>query len=316
MVYCNGTTDVGQWACCNDTNPIVTKGVSCSCPAAPLAFQASRFIPSTMSLPQAPGGTISCLPDYTGAVCPTYLTLGTDSIFSTAESTSAATTSIGRTSSITAMSSSGAGSSSSNSLPTKTSVGKISIPLTTPITTPSATSTAPNPFLATSTSPSSTTGSAAPQSPSTSGLKTQEKVGIGVGTVAGAIVAAALIWLCVTFRKRRCRKQALTPIEDQIRPRSPTSTHGFAEKNQVGGDDPRSPTWSGHKSELPANEDPRNPSWSGHKSELPADESPARSPAPTYQAYNRSSTASELVGQPMYGGPGRFIKEGLYEMPA
>jgi len=74
------------------------------------------------------------------------------------------------------------------------------------------------------------------------------------------------------------------PIEEQIRPRS-TMTE--------------------------LDPDLRSPAWSGHKSELPADESTLASPTPTRQEFKRV----EAEGSPRRGDSARYIGQGSYQVP-
>jgi hypothetical protein len=115
------------------------------------------------------------------------------------------------------------------------------------------------------------------------------------------------------MRKRHKKKSG----EDQSRPNSRNEANGSTENEKLGEDDPRSPTWSGHKSELPA-EDPRSPTRSAHKSELPADDREMRSPVPAYEPYRgsyRSSRKAEAEGSPRFEGEGKADRGVIYEMP-
>lgn len=161
-------------------------------------------------------------------------------------------------------------------------------------------------------------------------MNTATKAGIGIGGAVGAIIVAVLLWVATAFCARKYRKKVLKP-DDQIRPSSLEYSDGFAQKNKTADEDPRSPTWSGHKSELPA-EEARSPRLPGHKSELPADESEARTPAPSYEPYHDSyrspaipgfhgslniggSTVSEIEGSPGLVGLLRRDRAGVHELP-
>jgi hypothetical protein len=115
------------------------------------------------------------------------------------------------------------------------------------------------------------------------------------------------------MRKRQKRKSA----EDQTGPSSKNDAIGPVENEKLGDDDLRSPTWSGHKSELPA-EDPRSPTRSPYKSELSADDNEIKSPVPTYEPYRgsyRSSRTADAEHSPKFGGQREADRGGLYEMP-
>jgi hypothetical protein len=149
------------------------------------------------------------------------------------------------------------------------------------------------------------------------GLRKEAKIGIGVGSAVGAVFVGALLWYYISYMRKRHNKSAPT-AGDQSGPDSAADADGFAEKDNLGDDDPRSPAWSGHKSELPADKDPRSPAFSGHKSELPADEHEVRSPVPVYEPYNgsyRSSLIAEAEGSQRHEGQSREVREGVYEMP-
>ena len=57
-----------------------------------------------------------------------------------------------------------------------------------------------------------------------------------------------------------------------------------------------------------------SPTWSGHKSELPADESTGVSPAPVYRAYQRPQSA-EVEGSPARISLTRHTHDGGYTVP-
>jgi hypothetical protein len=147
------------------------------------------------------------------------------------------------------------------------------------------------------------------------GLHKEAKIGIGIGSAFGAVFVGALLWYYVSCMRKRRNKKSASAAGDHG---GPASADGFAEKENLGDDDPRSPTWSGHKSELPADKDPRSPTWSGHKSELPADEHEARSLVLAYEPCKgsyKSDPIAEVEGSQRYGGQSREVREGVYEMP-
>jgi hypothetical protein len=157
-----------------------------------------------------------------------------------------------------------------------------------------------------------------PSTVSNVGLQKEAKIGIGIGSVFGAVFVGALLWYYISCMRKRHNKKSASAAGDHSGPTSAADADGFAEKENLGDDDPRSPTWSGHKSELPADKDPRSPTWSGHKSELPADEHEARSLVPAYEPCKgsyKSGPIAEVEGSQRYGGQSRDVREGVYEMP-
>ena len=144
-------------------------------------------------------------------------------------------------------------------------------------------------------------------------------VGVAIGSVAGAALGAVLLWFILrTCRRKYSKKKAAANNDD--------GTDVMGEKVEAG--DPRSPTYTGHRSELPAT-DLRSPVSSNRftqKSELGTDEHEVKSfKSPTlttssgtyapYRGSYRSTTPSEVEGSPRIGGPGKAIGEGVYEMP-
>jgi hypothetical protein len=117
-------------------------------------------------------------------------------------------------------------------------------------------------------------------------LSTGTKVGIAAGAVAGALAIIALLFFLLRHLRKR-RHPPAPPIEDQIRPKSYGSYAAMSE-----GMNPPS-----------AYSDPRSPAWSGHKSELPADENvkpsptfpPAMSMAPSSLAEVEGTTPRQSV---------------------
>ena len=286
LVTCNGIST--DWFACGDNGPTVTRGMGCNCPrtSATLAFTAGGSpIQSIMQLGLAYGDS-SCFPSFS-----LYCQEATQGPFPSSTTTTAAASS-------TPTSTSTPAQRSSPSLTTD-SGGVVS---TVYITTPPPTS---SPII-TLTSDSSTVtpveGSISTNSPITSstGLQTQAKIGIGIGSAVGAVFVGALLWYCTwCMRKRHSEKPELA-AEDQTGPDSQANASGFAENDKLGDDDPRSPTWS------------------GHKSELPSEDHEVRSPVPAYEPYRgsyRSSQTAELEGSPRQGGQSIQVREGLYEMP-
>jgi hypothetical protein len=157
-----------------------------------------------------------------------------------------------------------------------------------------------------------------PSTVSNVGLQKEAKIGIGVGSAVGAVFVGVLLWYYISCMRKKHKKKSASAARGHSGPDSATDADGFAEKENLGDDDPRSPTWSGHKSELPADKDSRSPTWSGRKSELPADEHEARSLVPVYEPYRgsyKSSPTAEIEGCQRFGDQSGEIGEGVYEMP-
>jgi hypothetical protein len=304
LVTCNDVST--EWFACGDNAPTITHGMGCNCPqtSATLAFTAvDSPIQAIMQLgvayPQS-----SCFPSFTAYCSGASQGLATSSTVSAAapNSTAASTPAASRT--------------TSTSLTTNSGGSVITVVTTQLITAPSVTSIHTPPANSSSTTAPGVPSPADSSTSSDAGLKTQAKIGIGVGSAVGAVFAGTLLWYCVSCMRKRKRKSAL-PTESHTSPVSSDVANGFAENDKLGDDDPRSPTWSGRKSELPA-EDSRSPTRSRHKSELPADDHEVKSPVPAYEPYRgsyRSSTTAEVEHSPRYGVQGRADREGLYEMP-
>ena len=119
---------------------------------------------------------------------------------------------------------------------------------------------------------------------SVSGLTTGQKIGIAIGS-AGTLIAILLFgWLLLRCARHRKRESSTPPVANLTGPQSEITQH-----------DP----------------DLRSPTWSGHKSELPADESTSAFPAPAYQAYQRPQSA-EVEGSPVRISPSRPTHDGGY----
>lgn len=260
LSYCNGTSN--EWIACSNSAKTVTPNPElCWCPETSrvVAFSESSSIANHAVLPTATGGTISRVDDFT----PIYPLSASSTSQSPAPSSSAAASSVPSTASTTSTASSD------------------SQAVTTSRTTSTAapTSDASSPATSATTTPPTT-----PQ-----GLSTGAKAGIGVGVgIAGIAILALLIALLQWLARRRQKakeeqeyeKQLSTPYTDQ-----PTST---------GTDEIRSPVWSGHKSELAAN-----------------DIDSMRSST----IRGRDSMKSEVQGSPAVGGESRAVGNGGYEVP-
>ena len=148
---------------------------------------------------------------------------------------------------------------------------------------------------ATITSPANVTSAIAFPTPTSlseqADLSTGAKVGIGVGAGIGGF--ALLIMLVLLIRRCLAKKDQEPEQEEE---KAETSM-GYAHVK--------------HESQA-ENGEFRSPSWSGYKSELPADE-PGLTSSPTYA--DLRSNKSEIEGSPATGGAGRLISNGGYEMP-
>jgi hypothetical protein len=304
LVTCDGVST--NWFACGDNSPTVTHGMGCNCPqtSATLAFTAAdspiqEIMQLGLAYPQS-----SCFPSFTAYCSEATQGSSPSSTTPTAapSSTSPSTPTASRTTSTSLTTNSG---------------GSVITVITTQIITASANTSIFTPPPATY----STAGFVGPVGPSTSpdtGLQTPARIGIGIGSAVGAVSIGALLWFCISCMRKRSKKKSALRTEDRTGPVLSEDANAFVEKDNLGSDDPRSPTWSGHKSELPANKDSRSPTWSGHKSELPADDHEVKSPVPTYEPFRgsyRSSTTAEVEGSPRFGGQGREVREGVYEMP-
>ncbi|KIV78568.1 hypothetical protein PV11_06212 [Exophiala sideris] len=133
----------------------------------------------------------------------------------------------------------------------------------------------------------STATAAAP----TQGLSTGKKVGIAMGSGAAALILLLLALLL--FRRMRRRQ------ETKEEPRKPPMMDLTRPHSDIGQPDP----------------DMRSPAWSGHKSELAADETTSVSPAPLYQAFSERPESVEVEGKPARLSPARHTHDGGYTLP-
>jgi hypothetical protein len=101
-----------------------------------------------------------------------------------------------------------------------------------------------------------------------------------------------IITLLAFRRCRKKRKNAIASENDPSRPPQPVPIYPNQDPNAA----LRSPTWSGHKSELDAI-------------------GTATTTSPRYASGDFSSTKSEVEGSPALGGEGRPVKDGGWEMP-
>ena len=294
LVYCDGTngTDHTWTGCWNNSTLVIHSPAQdaplCWCPADDarvFAFSAGPSLANIMALPTDASGTPSCWPGFKSACA----------VASTSKTSPVITSSAFSSSSVTA----GSSTSSTNTTPSLFTNGEAgsTAPTSAPPTSISALGTSTSMSYGGSNSSVIPSTQVADPTANDSGLANGAKIGIGVGVAGGAIVAIALLWLCTAAWRKRRHEQDIRPISDQIRQRSPTGTQASVGKDPFDVTDPRSPTWS------------------GHKSELPAAENQVRSPTPSYEAF--SPTRSELEGSPRLGGRGKSVGSGsgVYEMP-
>jgi hypothetical protein len=305
LVVCNGTTT--DWFACGDGGPTITHGMGCLCPdtSRTLAFTAANSpIQSIMNVGLALGDS-SCFPSFT-----VYCSGASPTPSPSSTTLAAAPSSTATSASITPQ-------TSSPSLTTN-SGGVVSTVFVT--WTPDAPTSTSLLTMPSNSSNTTDAGGFSPMEPSAvpnAGLQKEAKIGIGVGSAIGAVLVGAVLWYYTSYMRKRHNKSA-SMAGDHSGPDSAADADGFAEKDNSGDDDPRSPAWSGQKSELPADKDPRSPALSGYKSELPADEHEARSPVPVYESYSgsyRNSLTAEAEGSQRYEGQSREVREGVYEMP-
>ncbi|OAG35878.1 hypothetical protein AYO21_09961 [Fonsecaea monophora] len=263
LVYCNGTSN--EWVACEDEGSTVTTPLPCWCPeveSRTVAFTASSVLKNIMSLPATVGRSVSWK-DADAYSSEHSLTL------TLVPSDNEITTSISVTDSVTGTTdplspSSTASAASSTQHPSSGSFQTF--------TAPAATSTVTLPIA--------------------SGLSTGQKIGVAFGAVCGAAIVLAFAWLlCTAYRrsaKRRLDNTEPAPMREPTLP-------------QV--------------DRRPSDPEMRSPAWSGHKSELPADESvTSTSPAPLYQDSQRPQSA-EVEGSPVRMSPTRPTQDGGLRVP-
>jgi hypothetical protein len=125
-------------------------------------------------------------------------------------------------------------------------------------------------------------------------MSTGTEIGIALGTVGGIASFAIIFGLIYFCLRRRRRAQA-----QEIPRTSPMNT------------DVREPTLP--QIEKRASEaEMRSPAWSGHKSELPADES-ITSPSP--RLYRASVQSAEMEGSSARMSPIRPMQDGSLRVP-
>ncbi|OAP54509.1 hypothetical protein AYL99_10957 [Fonsecaea erecta] len=259
LVYCNGTSN--EWVACEDEGSTVTTPLPCWCPdtdSRTVAFTDSSVLTNIMSLPATVGGSVTWKDaDAYSSEHSLTATLVASDVETTA-STSSVTNATG--------------------------------PLS-PASISSAASSPPPP-PSTSYQTSSAPAAASTVTPSHSGLSTGQKIGIGLGSVCAAAIVLAFAWLlCASARRSAKREEEQNEAAPMREPTLP----------QV--------------ERRPSDPEMRSPAWSGHKSELPADESvPSASPAPRYQDFQRPQSA-EVEGSPVRMSPTRPTQDGGLRVP-
>ncbi|EXJ59268.1 hypothetical protein A1O7_06700 [Cladophialophora yegresii CBS 114405] len=274
LVYCNGTSN--EWVACDEKetgSTTVTKPSYCWCPdedSRTVAFSDSSVLKNIMSLPATKGQTVTWKDADTWS---TEHSIASAFGFSLDPDTTTSTSS--------PTSSSSTNSASTSFTPASTSQG------------PSATLNPISTFAA----PAATSAPPA----TSSGLSTGAKVGVALGSVGGTAVLAVLAWLIFACMRRRSQKDE-AKAEEPPPMREPTLPQ--VERRTT------DPDW-------------RSPAWSGHKSELPADESVtsmSASPAPVYHEYAypprpASTVRSEVEGSPVRASPVRPTHDGGLRLP-
>ena len=242
LVWCTSNSSI--WVACDDEGPTVTKGAPCSCSEAPAnpAFTDAETLTNIMSLPYSTGGPVSWWvytndvvngQTLSGTVAANYYSvlahrntapsLSQQSAVATVTST--ATTSMSTTvTSTDGIPSSGTGSSNSptavSSSPTTTSNIAVALP------------------------------SATPQS-STGGHG--KLIGFVVGFAGGTALLLAIGYFCWRQRLKKNRASKEGSASENSGQAEDIAHHPSSVSDPLMNDaNARSPAWSGHKSELPA----------------------------------------------------------------
>ncbi|KAL2399144.1 hypothetical protein ABEF95_002028 [Exophiala dermatitidis] len=160
-------------------------------------------------------------------------------------------------------------------------------PTSTSSASPTASATSPSATNSSTVAPVTPTEPATPTRPP--GLDTGQKVGIALGSAGGVLVLLLFGWLLIKkIRQRKVKERSGPPMID------------------VTSAQPHDPSTSA---------DLRSSTWSGHKSELPADESIKGSPSPRYQDFRRPQS-TEVEGSPVPRlSPSRVTQDGGYSVP-
>ncbi|KAF7512255.1 hypothetical protein GJ744_001823 [Endocarpon pusillum] len=304
--YCNGTSN--NWSCCDNQHGDTlnqqffpyNNEQQCWCPEenAMIGFHAPKTIPDVAYLDLEHPGSISYFPGHTPSAA-----LGGSSTAASPASTTSDTDSSTTFTTSTMQTSESSSSSSRNSNPNTN-------------TNSPASNTA---FPSNGSSASHSADPDSTSSPLTSdpGLPTGTKIGIGVGAGAGAVILASLLYLLLSFLRKR-HKRPPPPIQEQIRPKSIGSSYAGimseAANAQSPTGDARSPAWSsGHRSELPADEDAvvsasptigstTSPSMPSHP--VAAAEVEATTSRQSVQSSGSQMARGSATSQPGYGADG------------
>ncbi|EXJ71241.1 uncharacterized protein A1O5_05047 [Cladophialophora psammophila CBS 110553] len=262
LVYCNGTSN--EWVACKDEGSTVTTPLPCWCPdvdSRTVAFTDASVLTNIMSLPATLGGRVTWK--------------DADAYSSEHSLTSILTSS---------------DTDTTTSTPTSSSVTDTTILLSPASTVSAASSTlrSPSASFQTFSAPEATAGAIANHS----GLSTGQKIGVAFGAAGGAAAMVLFAWLlCTCFRRRAGGRQEQNEPASMREPTLPQ-----AERR-------------------PTNPEMRSPAWSGHKSELPADENvTSASPVPRYQDFARPQSA-EVEGSPVRMSPTRPTQDGGLRVP-
>ncbi|KAK5327289.1 hypothetical protein LTR93_002673 [Exophiala xenobiotica] len=263
LVYCNGTSN--QWMACEELGgTTVSKPTPslCWCPetSRTVAFEDASVLDNIMALPIVTGLSVTW-EDSASYSSEHALTSAADP--TTSSATSASSGSVSKTS-----------VSSTSASPT----------VFTQILTTGSSSTTASP----TTSSSSPTPTGDPEA-----AKTRAEIGIALGAACGAIILLLLTLLALRYMRRRQKRkqdeQHKLPMMDLTRPHSDAQI------------DP----------------DMRSPAWSGHKSELAADETTRISPAPRYQELNNKNRPQNVEFETSSARPPPVqpTRDGGYTMP-
>lgn len=287
----NCPDDLSIWIACDDDSETVTSGAPCTCSTSSrtAAFTDAPTLTNIVSLPNTNGGSLTWI-TYYGNVTFNGNLLST-SFDSEYYSSLAGQNSV--SSSVSTIN--GAAASSSVSPPLGESIPSSSLSQSIPESLTNIPSPSTSPPGASFTSPPSLISNRA------------QRIGIGVGTAAGALILVFLILaiiICIRRKKNKWNK---------------------GEKNQTGNirfSDGNGRTLGPGHATPDFERELRSPAWSGHKSELSADETALSSPPPTYHHWE---TAGTFGGNPSRGeqrslmmprGISELAGDGIFEMPA
>ena len=290
-----------EWYVCDDDGLTVTTGAPCSCETQThAAFTDAPTLTSILGLPYGIGNSISWV-TYNNSMFNGHIlstSFGAD-YYSSIAGRNAAPSRTPSSSSAAA-----AASSLSASRSTLTSINATT-------TSPPIVSSPNTVFnVSTTLSPPSSSVSSASGKEASHGFG--RSIGIGLGTAAGAFSLGLSMWAAIFCLRKKRRNTG----------RSPDALNSATSKPVVGEDKGKAPIRTTYTQDV--EKSLRSPAWSGHKSELSADET-TMSPAPTYHEWGSSARSSRLNVSPnKYVPPsGRQraselpgdVRSGVYEMP-